>query len=113
MVEESPTVTPSDGWWIDLGETRHITTSKEHVVDFREKKVGDWKLYMGNTSWVHILGVAIVKLPLPSRGTLTFNDIIYAPVMRHYLISLSKVDKNGVEGNVKKGNMTFLKDGVE
>ncbi|ERN14445.1 hypothetical protein AMTR_s00185p00025910 [Amborella trichopoda] len=66
-VEESLAVTPSDGWWIDSGLTRHISTSKEHVVEFREKKVGDWKLYMGNSSWVHILGEAIMKLPLPSE----------------------------------------------
>ncbi|ERN01742.1 hypothetical protein AMTR_s00097p00115440 [Amborella trichopoda] len=67
----------------------------------------------GNSSWVHSLGEMTVKLPLPSGGTLTLNDVLYAPNMRCNLISLSKVDKNEVEVNVKRGNMTFLKDGVE
>ncbi|ERN05988.1 hypothetical protein AMTR_s00143p00056630 [Amborella trichopoda] len=98
---------------MDSGATRYITKSNEHMVDFREKKVGDWKLRMGNSSEVHILGEATVKLPLLSGGTLTLNNVLYAPDMRHNVISLSKVDKNGVEGNVRRGKMTFLKDSVE
>ncbi|ERN15743.1 hypothetical protein AMTR_s00039p00067100 [Amborella trichopoda] len=88
LVEETLSITPSDDWWIDLGATRHITTSKEHVMDFREKKVGDWKLYMGNSSWVHIFGEATVKLPLPSGSTLTLNDVFYAPDMKRNLIKM-------------------------
>ncbi|ERM97802.1 hypothetical protein AMTR_s00116p00140640 [Amborella trichopoda] len=87
--------------------------SKEHVVDFREKKVGDWKLYMRNSSWVHILDEATMKLPLPRAGTLTLNNVLYTPDMRRSLISLSRVDKNGVQVNVKRGNMTCLNDGIE
>ncbi|ERN04687.1 hypothetical protein AMTR_s00076p00154680 [Amborella trichopoda] len=113
IIKESLLVTPSDGYWIDLGATRHITTSKEIVMNFKERNVSDWKLYMGNSSWVHILVKATVKLPLSSVGTLTINDVIYGPDMRHNLISLSKVDKNRVQVYVKGGNMTFLKDGVE
>ncbi|ERM95667.1 hypothetical protein AMTR_s00023p00201520 [Amborella trichopoda] len=107
VVEEYLMVTPSDGCWIETGTIRHITTGKERVLVFREKKVGDWKLYMGNSSWVHNVGEATVKLSLPNGDTLTLNDVLYAPDMTCNLIFLSKVDKNGVQVNVKGGEYDF------
>ncbi|ERM99355.1 hypothetical protein AMTR_s00108p00138790 [Amborella trichopoda] len=75
-------MSPPNEWWVDSGATRHITNTKNNMVEFKENDDGVGKLFMGNSSSIHILREWTIKHPLPSGANLTFSDVLYAPDMR-------------------------------
>ncbi|KAK3040428.1 hypothetical protein RJ639_028677 [Escallonia herrerae] len=52
-------------WWVDSASSRHVTKTRENFIEMRDVKAGDHKLYMGNNTYYAMLGVGIVKIPLP------------------------------------------------
>ncbi|ERN17879.1 hypothetical protein AMTR_s00047p00216220 [Amborella trichopoda] len=56
VVEELLMVSSRNKWWLDSRATRHITNTKNNMVEFKEKGDGAEKLFVGNSSSINILG---------------------------------------------------------
>jgi hypothetical protein len=84
----------SSSWWIDSTATRHITRSREFFVDFKEKVVGEHKVYMGNNTYSNVLGEGKCKISIKG-SVIVLRDVLYVPSIRRNLISVSILDNKG------------------
>jgi hypothetical protein len=115
-------------WWINSAATRHITRSREFFVDFKEKSVGEHKVYMGNNTYNDVLGEGKsekCKISI-NRSIIVLYNVLYVPNICRNLISVPILDDKGYSikfksrkvyisrGNIsvkgtKEDNMYFLK----
>ena len=56
VIEYSPT-----SWWVDFAATRHIARNHELFIDFKEKKLGEHRVYTRNNIYSDILGESRCK----------------------------------------------------
>uniref|UniRef100_A0A2N9HAA9 CCHC-type domain-containing protein n=1 Tax=Fagus sylvatica TaxID=28930 RepID=A0A2N9HAA9_FAGSY len=47
---------PPTSWWVDSATTRLIARNRELFVDFKEKQLGEHRVYMGNNTYNDVLG---------------------------------------------------------
>ena len=81
----------SDNWWIDSVATCHIVRSKELFVDLKEKKIGEYKVYMRNNTYSDVLGERNCKLFI-NGIIVNLSNVLYAPDIRRSLIYVFVLD---------------------
>ncbi|KAL4199023.1 hypothetical protein AMTRI_Chr03g49100 [Amborella trichopoda] len=64
---------------------------------------------MGNDTYYDVLGVGTFKLCLPGETNILLTDTLYAPNMRHNLISVPRLDGKGYEIRFRSGQVTIGK----
>ncbi|KAM2213096.1 hypothetical protein ACFX1S_023316 [Malus domestica] len=62
-------------WWIDSGATRHVSKDKSCFINFKEKALGEHRLYMGNNTYVDVLGEGDCKIN-NSKSTIHKNEAL-------------------------------------
>ncbi|KAK0571052.1 hypothetical protein LWI29_010329 [Acer saccharum] len=55
-VSEALIVESENQWWMDSGATRHVCKDKNSFFIFKDKALGEHRLYMGNNTYVDVLG---------------------------------------------------------
>ena len=103
---------PSDNWWIDSGATHHITRSKELFIDLKEKKIGEYKVYMRNDTYSDVLGERNCKLSI-NGIVVNLSNVLYVPSVCRNLIFVSVLDKKGYEIKLKSDCVTICKGKVK
>ena len=86
----------SNDRWIDSGATHHIAKIKEGLESFKEFKSSEQRIYMGNNTYLNVEGVGSYRLDL-GNSIMILKDVFYAPWIRHNLISVPALIKNGLE----------------
>ena len=100
----------SSSWWIDSATTRHITRSRVFFfwVDFKEKAVGEHKVYMGNNTYSDVLGEGKCKIYVKG-SVIVLHDVLYVPSIRRNLISILILDNKGYKIEFKSGKVYIRK----
>lgn len=102
----------SDNWWIDSVVTRHIARSKELFVDLKEKKIGEYKVYMRNNTYSDVLDKRTCKLFI-NGIVVNLSYLLYASDIRRSLIYVFVLDKKGYQINLKSSCVTICKGKVK
>ncbi|KAM1500447.1 hypothetical protein ACFX10_023002 [Malus domestica] len=97
-------------WWIDSGATRHVSKDKSCFINFKEKALGEHRLYMGNNTYVDVLGEGDCKIK-NSKSTIVLKNVLFAPNIRRNLVSVSVPEKKGFETRFMNGAVTIGKKG--
>jgi hypothetical protein len=63
---------------MDSASTRHIARGRGIFVDFKEKTVGEHKVYIGNNTYSDVLGKGKCKISI-NGSVIILNDILYVP----------------------------------
>jgi hypothetical protein len=101
----------SNSWWINSVATRHITKDQEFFVDFKEKAVGEHKVYMGNNTYNNVLGKGKCKISV-KWSIIVLHNVLYVPNIRKNLIYVPVLDGKGYGIKFKSGNIYISKRNV-
>jgi hypothetical protein len=101
----------TNSWWIDSAATRHITRCREFFVDFKDKAVGEHKVYMGNNTYSDVLGEGKCKISV-NGSVIVLYDVLYVPSIRRNLISVPVLDSKGYGIKFKSGKVYIRKGNV-
>uniref|UniRef100_A0A2N9IS84 Retrovirus-related Pol polyprotein from transposon TNT 1-94-like beta-barrel domain-containing protein n=1 Tax=Fagus sylvatica TaxID=28930 RepID=A0A2N9IS84_FAGSY len=102
---------PSTSWWVDSAATRHIARNRELFVDFKEKQLGEHRVYMGNNTYSDVLGEGKCKFSI-GDSVIVLNNVLYVPSVRRNLISIPVLDEKGFEVKMKSGRVFISKDDI-
>lgn len=97
-------------WCVDSGATRHVCKDKSFFININEKAQGEHRLYMGNNTYIDVLGEGDCKLSCNGTNVILKN-VLYAPTIRRNLISVAMLEKKGFEVRFKTGVVTIGKEG--
>jgi hypothetical protein len=98
----------SNSWWIDLAATRHITRDREFFVDFKEKAVGEHKVYMGNNTYSDVLDEGKCKI-FVKRSIVVLHNVLYVSNIRRNIIYVPVLDGKGYGIKFKFGKVYISK----
>jgi hypothetical protein len=80
-------------------------------VDFKEKAVGDHKVYMGNNTYSDVLGEGKCKISIKGL-VIVLHDVLYVPSIRKNLISVPILDNKGHGIKFKYGKVYIRKGNI-
>jgi hypothetical protein len=98
-------------WWIDSVAIRHIARSREFFVDFKEKAIGEHKVYMGNNPYSDVLGEGKCKISIKG-SIIVLHDVLYVPSIRMNLISVPILDNKGYKIKFKSKKVYIRKGNI-
>lgn len=101
--------TDIDGWWIDSGATRHIAKTKQGLTEFEELKKGEQRIFMGNNTYLDVVGIGSYRLDL-GDSVMVLKNVMFAPGMRRNLVSVPALLKNGLEVRFYNNRVSIGKD---
>ena len=101
--------TDVSGWWIDSGATHHISKTKDGLTEFTELKKGENRVFMGNNTYLEVVGIGTYKLDV-GNSIMVLKNVLYAPGMRRNLISVHALTKNGLEVRFYNGRVSIGRD---
>ncbi|KAK0606530.1 hypothetical protein LWI29_000218 [Acer saccharum] len=110
-VSEALIVESENHWWMDSGATRHVCKDKNSFFVFKDKALGEHRLYMGNNTYVDVLGEGDCKI-ISKTSTIILKNVLYAPSIRRNLVSVSVLEKKGFEIRFKSGLVTIGKNDI-
>ena len=79
--------TDVSGWWIDSGATHHISKTKDGLTEFTELKKGEKRVFMGNNTYLEVVGIGTYKLDV-RNSIMVLKNVLYAPGMRRHLSNM-------------------------
>ena len=77
-------------------------------MDFKEKAVGEHKVYMGNNTYSNVLGERKCKISVNGL-VIVLHDVLYVPSIRRNLISVPILDNKGYGIKFKFGKVYIRK----
>ena len=80
-------------------------------MDFKEKAVGDHKVYMGNNTYSDVLGEGKCKISIKD-SVIVLHDVLYVPSIRRNLISVLILDNKGYKIEFKSGKVYIRKGNI-
>jgi hypothetical protein len=101
----------TNSWWIDSAATRHITRDREFFVDFKEKAVGEHKVYMGNNTYSDVLSEGKCKISVKG-SVVVLHNVLYVPNIQRNLISVPVLDGKGYGIKFKSGKVYISKGNI-
>ena len=102
---------PSTSWWVDSAAIRHIARNRELFVDFKEKQLGEHRVYMGNNTYSDVLGEGKCKFFI-GDSVIVLNNVLYVPSVRRNLIFVPMLDEKGFEVKMKSGCVLINKGDI-
>ncbi|KAG5524057.1 hypothetical protein RHGRI_030902 [Rhododendron griersonianum] len=94
-------------WIVDTGATKHVARDRGGFIEYRRIPVGNQSVFMGNSSAEDVLGVGTYQLKLQSGRTLILYDVLYAPGVRHNLISVIALVELGFSFNFSRDGFSI------
>ena len=72
---------PPTSWWVDSTATRHIARNRELFVDFKEKQLGEHRVYMEHNTYNDVLGEGRCKFSI-GNSVIVLKNVLYVPSVR-------------------------------
>ena len=94
MITEVNMLENHEGWWADLGASRHICHDKDWFKSYTHAEEGKMVL-LGDSHTTKVVGVGDVDLKFTSGRTLTLKDVLHTPQIRKNLVSSYLLNKAG------------------
>jgi hypothetical protein len=88
--------TPSCIWYIDNGESNHMSGVIENLSDLRDPYIG-LEIVLGDNTIVRAAGCGIVSFQRELRPPLVFMDVLYVPWLKKNIILVSSIQDRGFE----------------
>ncbi|CAM8949433.1 unnamed protein product [Rhodiola kirilowii] len=94
------------GWVIDSGASFHATANSKYFSTYKAGNFG--RVKMGNDSFCDIVGIGEICFESDAGCKLMLKDVRHVPGLRHNLLSMSVLDKQGFHhhGGDKKWKLT-------
>ncbi|KAL5767614.1 hypothetical protein ACOSQ2_014397 [Xanthoceras sorbifolium] len=96
IVSEALIAKSDNQWWIDSGVTRHVCKDKSCFFNIKDKAPEEHRLYMGNNTYVDVLGKGNCKIAF-DNFTIILQNVLYAPSIRRNLIFVYVLEKRNFE----------------
>ena len=75
-------------WYIDSGDSSHMTGYRENFSDLRDTEVRI-EISLGDDRVVTVVGIGTVAFRRESLPPISFTDVLFVPGMKKKLISVS------------------------
>ena len=98
---------PDEEWIVDSAASYHCVPKREYFTTYRAGDFGH--VNMGNKSTSQIMGIGDIHLQTGVGCTLILKDVRHIPDIRLNLISVSVLDKEGLEHSMKGGRWKLTK----
>lgn len=108
--DEANVSSTTSEWIIDCGATRHMTNNSSDFVKYNEIEKPRTVRFGGQEKSQGI-GVGVLKITSIVNGQkldVYLQDVLFVPILRRKLISLSAVTKHGCYGTFKSSNLTII-----
>ncbi|KAI3748019.1 hypothetical protein L6452_10830 [Arctium lappa] len=96
------------GWYLDSGSTIHVCDSRSKFSEYNPIDDGR-HIVTANRGRAVIAGIGTVHLRFSSGKTLTLRNVLHVPTVCKCLVSLSKLDENGIGIAMEAGKIVFHK----
>ena len=109
MITEINMIGGSDGWWIDIGASRHVCLDRAMFKTYTA--ADDQKVLLGNSHTTEVAGIRDVELKFTSEMTLILKDVMHTPKIRKNLVSGFLLNKAGFEQIIASDMYSILRKG--
>lgn len=82
-------------WIVDTGARKHVARDRVGFVEDSRVPAGTRSVFMGKSTCEEVLGVGTYQLKLRTGRTLLLHDVLYAPSVRHNLLSVTALIRLG------------------
>jgi hypothetical protein len=100
----------TDGWWIDIGATRHICYERAMFKTYTPAE--NKKVRMGNAHTSDVAGIIDVELKFSFGKTLILKDVMHVHDIRKNLVSGFLLNKVGFNQTIGATLYTITKNGT-
>jgi hypothetical protein len=90
-------------WWIDSGATIHVANSLQGFTTRRILQRGERRIKVANGVQADVEAIGDLSLELLDGFVLRLSDVLYVPSLRRNLISVSKLDDDGLSCHFGNG----------
>jgi hypothetical protein len=101
----------TNSWWIDSSATRHIIRSQEFFLDFKEKVVGERKVYMCNNTYSDVLGEGKCKISVNGSDVVLYH-VLFVSSIRRNLIFVPVLDDKAYASKFKLKNVYIRRGNI-
>ena len=117
VIEVSFITDTSNNWCINSGATKNICNSLQWFKSTRKCSDGKVMLTLGSSATVFAAAIGVVVLEFQDNKTLILSYVLYVPLMRYNLISVSELSNKGYSFTfgievVIKRNGSFICSGI-
>ena len=96
--------TDNDIWLIDSGASRHMTGLRDHLTHFIEKET-HLHVVHGDDARYNVREVGTSTFQLDSNMQLKLEEVLYVPVMKRNLVSISAFEDKGYKITFSEGRV--------
>ncbi|KAA0036465.1 putative Polyprotein [Cucumis melo var. makuwa] len=93
MISEVNVIEGSEGWWLDIGASRHVCHDLSLFRKYNEVK--DKNILLGDHHTTKVAGIREVELKFTSGKTLVLKKVLHTPEIGKNLVSGYLLNKNG------------------
>src|SRR3984885_9676816 len=106
-LSSSSTHVDHEAWLIDSGASFHFTPHREWFCEYEKYDGGD--VFLGDDRKARIIGRGKVKLKLQGGRVRTLPGVLHIPALARNLISVSKLDDEGVKTAFEKDTCKMVR----
>jgi hypothetical protein len=97
-------------WWVDLGVTTHVTNFIQGLSGTRTLRRGERTIKVVNGVQANVEAIEDFSLELNNGFVLRLKEVLYVFSLRRNLISVSKLDDDGINCHFGDGMCKILVD---
>jgi hypothetical protein len=95
-------------WWVDSGVTIHVANSLQGLSGTRPLRRGERTIKVVNGVQANVEAIGDFSLELNNGFVLSLKEVIYVPSLCRNLISVSKLDDDGIDCHFGDGKCKIL-----
>jgi hypothetical protein len=95
-------------WWVDSGVTTHVANSLPGLSGTRTLQRGVRTIKVANRVQANVEAIGDLSLKLNNGFILRLKEVLYVPSLRRNLISVSKLDDDGIDCHFGNGKCKIL-----
>jgi hypothetical protein len=95
-------------WWVDSGATTHVANSLQGLSETRTLQRGERTIKVANGVQANIEAIGDLSLELNNGFVLSLKEVLYVPSLHRNLISVSKLDDDGIDCHFGDGKYKIL-----
>jgi hypothetical protein len=101
--------TRSNMWYINIGDSRHMTGIREHLTYLTQ--IGDVEVVLGDDQVVKAIGCGTVSLQRESLPPMLLREVLYVMGLKKNLFSVSSIEDRGYEALFRDGKVLLFPKG--
>jgi hypothetical protein len=105
----STRTTYSNVWYIDNGDSRHMTGVREHLTNLTQ--IDDLEVVLGDDRVVKAVGCGTVSFQRESLPPMLLSEVLYVPGLKKNLVSVSAIEERGYEVLFRDGQVLLFPKG--